>query len=133
MRFRPEQHLRRPAEFDHVRAQGRRYDAGAFVVFYAPRPPGDGLPAVAAEPGTVPAPAPVRAGFVASRAAVGNAVQRARAKRRLRELFRLHQGQFPAGHDFVFQARRALNQLEPAALTARFLTLCRHLFPNRAP
>jgi ribonuclease P protein component len=132
MRFRPEQHLRRPAEFEHVRAQGRRYDAGAFVVFYAERPkkpaPGGEAGGEVAEGEKAAAEAGlVRAGFVASRAAVGNAVQRARAKRRLREQFRLHQERLMGGHDFIFQARRTLNRLEPAALAERFSTLCRHL------
>lgn len=140
MRFRPEQHLRRQADFDHVRAQGRRYDAGAFVLFHAPRRPAPPAAEPAAEaPAVPPAPiapepaaSPARAGFVASRSAVGNAVARARAKRRLREEFRAHQEAFPAGHDFIFVARRSLNGLEHAALRERFSTLCRKLFPPRA-
>ena len=150
MRFLPEQHLRRQGDFDHVRASGRRYDAGAFTVFFAPRrpwppagapsasaapasplpavsPPGSPLPAPSSPP-----PAPARAGFVASRSAVGNAVARARAKRRLREEFRAHQTAFPPGLDFIFVARRSLNGLEHAALRERFSTLCRKLFPSRA-
>lgn len=132
MRFRPEQHLRRQADFDHVRSTGRRFDCGAFVVFHASRLPplepiADHPPADAA-----PAPGPARAGFVASRSAVGNAVARARAKRRLREGFRAHQAAFPAGHDFIFVARRSLNGLEHAALQERFSTLCRKLFPPSA-
>jgi ribonuclease P protein component len=62
---------------------------------------------------------------------VGNAVARARAKRRLRERFRAHQLAFPPGLDLIFVARRALNGLEPAALDQRFVDLCRKLFPPR--
>jgi ribonuclease P protein component len=136
MRFRPDQHLRRQVDFDHVRATGRRYDAGVFVVFHAPRR----VPVAAAGDvsadmvAPVPAEkvAPARAGFVASRSAVGNAVARARAKRRLREGFRACQAAFPAGYDFIFVARRSLNGLEHAVLQERFSTLCRKLFPSSA-
>lgn len=141
MRFRADQHLRRASDFNHVRTQGRRFDCGAFVLYYAFRPASPG--SVSAPPATradsasastsaSPAPGPARAGFVASRSAVGNAVARARAKRRLREGFRSHQLAFPPGIDLVFVARRALNGLEPAALDQRFLDLCRKLFPTRA-
>ncbi len=144
MRFRADQHLRRASDFQHVRTQGRRYDCGAFVLFYAPRaerptgvPPADrggtGVPPVmSGGPISPAAPPPARAGFVASRSAVGNAVARARAKRRLRERFRAHQLSFPPGIDLIFVARRALNGLEPAALEQRFLELCRKLFAPRA-
>jgi ribonuclease P protein component len=132
MRFRPEQHLRRQGDFDHIRSVGRRFDCGAFTVFYAPRrpPPTTGPERENAAP--IPTPAPARAGFVASRSAVGNAVARARAKRRLREGFRAHQTAFPPDIDFIFVARRSLNGLEHAALQERFSTLCRKLFPTRA-
>ena len=141
MRFRADQHLRRASDFQHVRTQGRRYDCGAFVLYYATRAVRtlpDQPAVLAAEPSIAPAetasppPGPARAGFVASRSAVGNAVARARAKRRLREGFRAHQLAFPAGLDLVFVARRSLNGLEPAALEQRFVDLCRRLFPTRA-
>lgn len=135
MRFRPEQHLRRQGDFDHVRSVGRRFDCGAFTVFYAPRrpfpPPDPTAPPAAATEAPAP-PAPARAGFVASRSAVGNAVARARAKRRLREGFRAHQTAFPPDVDFIFVARRSLNGLEHSVLQERFLNLCRKLFPSRA-
>ncbi len=134
MRFRPEQHLRRQSDFDHVRSTGRRFDCGAFVVFHAPRrPPPDAVVEPVADQ-SLPAapPAPARAGFVASRSAVGNAIARARAKRRLREGFRAYQAAFPPGYDFIFVARRSLNGLEHAALQERFSTLCRKLFPPSA-
>lgn len=148
MRFRADQHLRRASDFNHVRTQGRRFDCGAFVLYYAPRLAPASLVAEAAivaitasSPVSPPAtaeivpglPPPARAGFVASRSAVGNAIARARAKRRLRERFRAHQLAFPPGLDLVFVARRSLNGLEPAALDQRFLELCRKLFPTRAP
>lgn len=149
MRFRADQHLRRASDFNHVRTQGRRFDCGAFVLYYAPRLVREPVPTLRdSAQGTdsrIPSPAsspvvespaefplPARAGFVASRSAVGNAVARARAKRRLREQFRAHQLGFPPGLDLIFVARRSLNGLEPAALGQRFLDLCRKLFPTRA-
>lgn len=139
MRFRADQHLRRASDFSHVRTQGRRFDCGAFVLYYAPRAAArTTVPTPSAESGEPPAsseaaaPLPARAGFVASRSAVGNAIARARAKRRLREGFRAHQLAFPVGLDLVFVARRSLNQLEPAALEQRFSDLCRKLFSPRA-
>lgn len=117
MRFRPEQHLRRPGEFRTVREQGRRLDCGAFTVWFF-RP----------EPGSAPAPLP-RVGVVASIAQVGGAVQRNRAKRRLRAVFRSHQALVPAGSDLLLVARAAVNRLTYPALEQKFTDACRKLIP----
>lgn len=114
MRFRPEQHLRRPGDFRTVREQGRRIDCGAFTVWHFHRDAD---------------PARPRVGVVASTAAVGAAVQRNRAKRRLRELFRRHQGLVPAGSDLLLVARAATNRWEFPALEQKFTDACRKLFP----
>ncbi|TAG29210.1 MAG: ribonuclease P protein component [Verrucomicrobia bacterium] len=139
MRFRPEQHLRRPRDFERVRAGGRRYDAGPFTLFYAPRGATSAASAASVASGASACANSersesdvARAGFVASRSAVGNAVARARAKRRLREGFRAHQSAFPPGLDLIFVARRSLNGLEHAVLAERFSILCRKLFSPRA-
>ncbi|MCF3651090.1 ribonuclease P protein component [Synoicihabitans lomoniglobus] len=124
MRFRAESHLRRPAEFAKVRASGRRYHCGGFVLWAAHRP--------APSEGTPPAPTGPRAGFVASKAAVGNAVARNRAKRRLREVFRHHQSLVPMDMDLILQARRSLNRLEYAEIERKFLKACADLFPARS-
>ncbi len=121
MRFRAESHLRRPVDFARVRAQGRRFHCGGFVLWACPQPP----PAADAPLGE----RPTRAGFVASRAAVGGAVQRNRAKRRLREVFRAHQDRVPPGIDLILQARRSLNGLEYAEIERSFLKACVVLFP----
>jgi len=75
-------------------------------------------------------PAPARLGVVASRSAVGNAVQRARAKRRLREVFRHHQLRVPAGYDLLLVARGALNRLEYREIEKRFVDACSKIFPS---
>lgn len=116
MRFRAGQHLRRALDFQHVRTHGRRHDCGAFMLWYARQ---------SAEPAL-----PARVGVVASRAAVGNAVQRARAKRRLREVFRHRQNLAPAGYDLLLVARGSLNRLEYREIEQRFVNACLKLFPS---
>jgi len=114
LRFRAMQRVKRGADFRAVREQGRRLDCGAFLLTWAPRP-------------GATAPASARVGVVASRAAVGDAVHRNRAKRRLRELFRKHQALVPAGLDLVLTARSALLRLEFAEVEQRFTAACRKL------
>lgn len=121
MRFRAESHLRRPADFALVRAHGRRYHCGGFVLWVAQRPTVD--------EDARPIPTGPRVGFVASRAAVGNAVARNRAKRRLREVFRSHQNLIPDGFDLIMTGRRSLNRLEYAQIERDFLKICAQLFP----
>jgi len=116
MRLRAGQRLRRNADFCVVREQGRRIDCGAFLLTWRVRP--------------VESPAiPTRVGVVASRAAVGNAVHRNRAKRRLREIYRRHQSLVPPGLDLVLTARAALLRLEFTDVEQRFLQACRKLSP----
>ena len=75
-------------------------------------------------------PAPARLGVVASRSAIGNAVQRARAKRRLREVFRNQQQRVPDGYDILLVGRSSLNRLEYPEIERRFVDACRKLFPS---
>jgi ribonuclease P protein component len=118
MRFRPEQHLRRPGDFRAVREQGRRLDCGAFTAWFLPAA-NDATPA-----------ADRRLGVVASTAAVGNAVARNRAKRRLRALFRLHQDKVAAGSDLLLVARRAATRVKFAELEQKFLRACEAANPK---
>jgi len=117
MRLRPGQHLRRNADFGAVREQGRRHDGGAFLMTWRVRS----------------ATGPARVGVVASRAAVGDAVRRNRAKRRLREIYRQHQHLVPPGLDIVLTARTALLRLSYAEVAARFTAACQKLAPPAAP
>ncbi len=114
MRFRPEQHLRRQSDFRAVREKGRRLNCGAFLLSYVAREP---VSAVR------------RVGIVASSSAVGGAVQRNRAKRRLRALFREHQAALPPGIDLVIVARAAVNRLPAPELAQKFTEACRQLDP----
>ncbi|MFI5337741.1 MAG: ribonuclease P protein component [Opitutales bacterium] len=116
MRLRAGQRLRRNADFRAVREHGRRLDCGAFQMVWCPRP--------AAPAGS---PAVPRVGVVASRAAVGGAVERNRAKRRLREVYRRHQALVPPGLDLILTARAAVLRLDFTELEQRFLDACRRL------
>jgi ribonuclease P protein component len=123
MRFRREQHLRRQSDFRAVREQGRRIDCGAFTLWYLSRP----APDQGEVPPAAPRPDGIRVGVVASTAAVGPAVQRNRAKRRLRAIFRENQEQVPAGLDLLLVARAAVNRWESRELTEKFIGACRRL------
>lgn len=115
MRLTAGQRLRRNADFRAVREQGRRTDCGAFLLTWRARP--------ATETG----PSNPRVGVVASRAAVGGATERNRAKRRLREVYRKHQQLVPPGLDLVLTARAAVLRLEFAEVEQRFVAACRKL------
>lgn len=119
MFLRAGQRLRRNDDFCAVREQGRRIDCGAFLLTWRHRP---GAPAT-----------PPRVGVVASRASVGNAVHRNRAKRRLRELYRRHQMLVPVGCDLVLTARAALLRLPFAEVEQRFTHACKKLAPAASP
>lgn len=113
MRLTAGQRLRRNADFRAVREQGRRTDCGAFLLTWRVRPAAD------------TSPANPRVGVVASRAAVGGAPERNRAKRRLREIYRRHQQLVPPGLDLVLTARAAVLRLPFAEIEQRFVAACR--------
>lgn len=109
MRFRPGQHLRRQSDIRAVREHGDRVDCRAFTVWWMARGEGPALP---------------RACFVASTQAVGGAVQRNRAKRRMREVFRSQQQLVPPSCDLMLVARRIVNDWPYARLASTFAEAC---------
>ncbi len=117
MRFRTEQHLRRQSEIRAVREQGRRLDCGAFTLWWLPRSSDPG----SAAPVAVPVPTGPRVCVIASTAAVGRAHRRNLAKRRLRELFRLHQDRIDPALDLLLVSRSAVARSEFSGLERRFL------------
>jgi ribonuclease P protein component len=131
MRFRPEQHLCRQSEIRAVREQGRRFDCRAFTVWWKPR---GAIPArVIGDPAALPAISEIkvpRVCVIASTAAVGRAVQRNQAKRRLREVFRHHQDRVPANCDLLLVARSGAATWPLPELERRFLEACRHVAPT---
>lgn len=124
MRFHAEQHLRRPAEISAVRERGQRVDCRAFTLWWKRR-----------EPMAVTAPASARARVcvIASTKAVGGAIQRNRAKRRLREVFRLQQAHVPADCDLLLIARSSATTWPLPELEKRFVDACRAMTAVSAP
>lgn len=89
-RLRKFQRLTSPAEFQETYSQGRSRAAKTLVMWLRTGPD-----------------ASLRVGVVASRV-IGNAVQRNRAKRRLREVWRLNRHRFRGEVDVVLVARKSI-------------------------
>ncbi len=86
--------MRKPGEFRRVYENGRRFEGRFMTVFIVPSETDF-----------------QRLGITASKKAVGNAVNRNRAKRLLREAFRLSKAElneFDGKFDWVLNARRSL-------------------------
>jgi ribonuclease P protein component len=127
MRFRPEQHLRRQRDIRGVREHGRRLDCRAFTVWWRRR---DEISEGSAEKSAETSAAHARVCVIASNAAVGSAVKRNRAKRRLREIFRQQQHLVPAGCDLLLIARALVLNFPHAELEKKFADACGQIAPG---
>ena len=107
-RLRQSQRLRSTALYQETYGQGRSGRGRLMVLFLRQ---GEG--------------ASLRVGAVASRATVGIAVSRNRARRRLKEAFRLQRYRFTPTFDVVLIARRALLEAPWDAVTSELLYLAR--------
>jgi ribonuclease P protein component len=106
LRFSRQQRLRRRAEFLHVQENGARVSTRHLLVLLTPRANDD----------------VTRLGVVASRK-VGGAVERNRAKRLLREVFRRNAAAFPERTDIVIIVRPGTHELSQAELDAELLAV----------
>ena len=93
-------------DFARIKTEGRRLAQGCLVANWQVQPPN-----------TSP-----RLGVITSRQ-IGNAVQRNRARRLLREAFRLHQHQLTRPLDLVLVARRSIAGKSFRQVQADFLTV----------
>jgi ribonuclease P protein component len=94
--------LRRQRDLNRVRRLGTKTGTRLLSLRSAPTPegnPGENLP--------VPSR---RVAFLLPRG-VGNAVERNRLKRRLREIYRRNKGWFPAGHDLLIRPTASAGKL----------------------
>ncbi|HNU99346.1 MAG TPA: ribonuclease P protein component [Verrucomicrobiota bacterium] len=100
--------LRRPGEFADVRQRGRRVVRGCLIANWVGLPGG----------------APSKLGVVTGRK-VGKAVERSRARRLLRETFRLHQHDLRAPVALVLVARPSIRGQTRMAVERDFLAALR--------
>jgi ribonuclease P protein component len=121
MRFRTEQHLRSPREIRAVRERGQRLECRSFTLWWKRRG-SEATTSATSDPGPQP-----RVCVIASTAAVGQATDRNRAKRRLREVFRHQQVHLPADCDLLMIARRDATTCPLAEMESRFVEACRRI------
>ena len=100
--------LKNGGEFSRARAQGQRLVCGCLIANVLPRP--EGLAS--------------RLGVVTSKR-IGNAVARSRARRLLRETFRLHQNDFQRPVDLVLVARNSIAGMKLADVERDFIKALR--------
>lgn len=100
--------IRRTPEFQHARTFGSRQECGFFLWNLVRQP--------------VPASGERKLGVIATRR-YGNAVERNRARRRLKSLFRLHSERLPEGCHLVLVARRRMKAASWADLEETFLKM----------
>ncbi len=118
--LRPASRLRRNADFLEIRDAGKPYRCPYFMLFSRIRVLSDA---------DLPCP---RIGISAARR-VGNSVQRNAAKRRIREVFRLHQHAIKPGADIVLSLRSPIVKATYQEIEQRFLHALkfqRLLLPN---
>ena len=100
--------IKQGRDFARVKARGNRIVYGCMIANWLVHP----------------AHAPTRIGVITSRK-IGNAVKRNRARRLLREVFRLHQHDFNQTLDMVLIARPSIARKKMREVEADFLTVLR--------
>jgi ribonuclease P protein component len=108
--------LKHPADFARARTSGQRLVCGCLIANVAPRSPA----------------LPTRLGVVTSKK-IGDAVERSRARRLLRESFRLHQRELARPVDLVLIARPSIAGKGFAEVERDFLRVLKQARLEKAP
>jgi ribonuclease P protein component len=106
--FGREMRLKQSRDFARVRREGRRMACGCFIANWQVLPPG----------------ASVHLGVITAKK-LGNAVVRARARRLLREVFRLHQHDLAQPVDLVLVAQKPIVGKDMGTVREAYLTMLR--------
>ena|SRR5436190_21710975 len=108
--FGPEKRLRASAEFARVKTEGKRLAKGSLLANWVEQPGGEGQP--------------LRLGVVTPKS-VGPSVERSRARRLMREAFRVNQQKLKQPLTLVLVARRSIVGNGLAEVERDFLNLMR--------
>jgi ribonuclease P protein component len=108
LKFSRAMHIKQGRDFSRIRQEGQRLVTGCLIANWR----------------KLPAGSPPRLGVVTSRK-IGNAVIRSRARRLLREAFRVHQHDLAEPVDLVLIARSSITNKKLAGVEKDFLTTLR--------
>ena len=108
LRFGRGARIKKGRDFSRVRQEGKRIVSGCLIANWRSLSPG----------------LHSRLGVITS-SRIGNAVKRSRARRLLREAFRLHQNELASGVDLVLVARNSIVGKAFAEVEKDFLTILR--------
>jgi ribonuclease P protein component len=108
--------VRRRSEYLAVQLAGKKIQSDSFLIFLLAHPEREELPA--------------RLGVTVSKK-VGNAVERNRVKRLVREAFRRHKRRFPSGIEVVFIAKRTAVERSYVEIERELERLCRRWSQKR--
>lgn len=108
LKFSRAMRIKQGRDFSRIRKEGQRMVTGCLIANWLKQPPGS----------------PARLGVVTS-SRIGNAVVRNRARRLMREAFRLHQHDLAAPLDLVLIARASIVGKVLAGVEKDFLTTLR--------
>lgn len=108
LKFSPAMRIKQGRDFSRVREKGQRAVNGCLIANWLRLPEGSGM----------------RLGVVTS-GKIGNAVIRSRARRLLREAFRVHQHDFAQPVDLVLVARNSITEKDFSGVEKDFLATMR--------